>query len=72
MNDQVLAGNITFADGTGVSFKQLPNDAKTGLTLNFANTVSTSSFRVYITQVSSSTKNAGLSEVQVFLADASK
>ncbi|GAA5929274.1 uncharacterized protein JCM15063_004106 [Sporobolomyces koalae] len=70
--DQVLAGNITFADGSGVTFGALPNDAKTGLTINLANTVSTRSLRIYISQASSTTKNIGLSEVQVYAADASK
>ncbi|GAA5872986.1 hypothetical protein JCM16303_006904 [Sporobolomyces ruberrimus] len=70
--DQVLAGNVTFADGSGVSFAQLPNDAKTGLTLNFANTISSKSINIYISQVSSTTKNIGLAEVQVYAADASK
>ncbi|GAA6005970.1 hypothetical protein JCM11491_004076 [Sporobolomyces phaffii] len=70
--DQILAGNITFADGTGVSFGALPNDAKTGLTLNFANTITTTSLRLYISQASASTINSGLSEIQVYNADASK
>ncbi|GAA5947645.1 hypothetical protein JCM3765_001016 [Sporobolomyces pararoseus] len=70
--DQVLAGNITFADGTGVSFGQLPNDAKTGLTINLAKTITSDSMKIYISQVSSTTKNTGLSEVQVYAADASK
>ncbi|GAA5978485.1 hypothetical protein JCM5350_003119 [Sporobolomyces pararoseus] len=70
--DQVLAGNITFADGTGVSFGQLPNDAKTGLTINLAQTVTSNTMKIYISQVSSTTKNTGFSEVQVYAADASK
>ncbi|GAA5953533.1 hypothetical protein JCM3765_005065 [Sporobolomyces pararoseus] len=70
--DQVLAGVITFGDGTGVSFSALPNDASTGLTINLAKTVASRTIKVKITKVSSTTKNAGLAEVQVYLASASQ
>ncbi|GAA6060598.1 hypothetical protein JCM10212_004577 [Sporobolomyces blumeae] len=70
--DQVLAGNVTFADGTGVSFGQVPNNGATGLYVNLASSITTTSLKIYISQVSSTTVNVGFSEVQVFLADASK
>ncbi|GAA6040009.1 hypothetical protein JCM8097_004736 [Rhodosporidiobolus ruineniae] len=70
--DQILAGNITFADNTGVSFGELPNNGKSALVLNLAKTVSTTSLRVYVSKVSSSTQNVGLSEIQVYAADLSR
>lgn len=70
--DQVLAGTITFSDGTGVSFGTLPNDAQTGLTINLAKVVSSKTIKIKLTKVSSTTKNSGLSEVQVYLATAAQ
>ncbi|GAA5883859.1 hypothetical protein JCM16303_007420 [Sporobolomyces ruberrimus] len=70
--DQVLSGTVTFADGTGVSFSQLPNDAKTGLTINLSRVISSRTLKITINKVSSTTKNSGLAEVQVYLANAAQ
>lgn len=72
MADQVLSGTVTFADGTGVSFSQLPNDAKTGLTINLSRVISSRTLKITINKVSSTTKNSGLAEVQVYLANAAQ
>ncbi|GAA6027301.1 hypothetical protein JCM8097_002573 [Rhodosporidiobolus ruineniae] len=69
--DQVLSGNITFSDGSGVDFGAVPNDASTGLYVNLAASVTTTSLKVYVFEVSPTTQNAGFSEIQVYKADLS-
>jgi hypothetical protein len=71
VQDQILAGNITFSDGSRVDVGPLNNDG-TATTLNLGKTVTASSLTFYVSKVSPSTTNAGLSEIQLFLADASK
>ncbi|BGP49050.1 hypothetical protein JCM10450v2_004929 [Rhodotorula kratochvilovae] len=71
LQDQILAGNITFSDGSRVDVGQLNNDG-TATTLNLGKTVTATSLTFYVSKVSSTTTNAGLSEIQLFLADASK
>ncbi|GAA6055791.1 hypothetical protein JCM3770_004803 [Rhodotorula araucariae] len=71
LQDQILAGNITFSDGSRVDVGQLNNDGS-ATTLNLGKTVTASSLTFYVSKVSSSTTNVGLSEIQLFLADASK
>ncbi|KAK4334746.1 Proteophosphoglycan ppg4 [Rhodotorula toruloides] len=60
LDDQVMAGNVTFADGSSVLFGALPNDGSSPLILNFASPITTSSLNLTITAVSSSTANSGL------------
>ncbi|GAA5860490.1 hypothetical protein JCM8547_000320 [Rhodosporidiobolus lusitaniae] len=69
--DQVLAGNVTFANGQGVSFGELVNDGSATY-LNLSSTVKTTSLKVYISAASDTTQNSGLSEIQVFLANSAK
>ncbi|BGP00320.1 hypothetical protein JCM10021v2_004001 [Rhodotorula toruloides] len=71
LDDQVMAGNVTFADGSSVLFGALPNDGSSPLILNFASPITTSSLNLTITAVSSSTANSGLSEIEIFSVPAS-
>ncbi|BGP08932.1 hypothetical protein OF846_003396 [Rhodotorula toruloides] len=71
LDDQVMAGNVTFADGSSILFGTLPNDGSSPLILNFASPITTSSLNLTITAVSSSTKNSGLSEIEIFSVPAS-
>lgn len=66
LDDQIMAGNITFGDGSSVLFGALPNDGLSPVILNFASPVTTSSLKLTITAVSSSTVNSGLSEIEIF------
>jgi len=65
-NDQMLAGVITFSNGTTLPVTAASNNA-TPVTFTFpARTIT--SLRLSITQVTSSTANVGLAEFQVFEA----
>ena len=64
-DDQVTSGTLTFSDGSTVSFGALPNEGSTGLTVSFP-ARATTSLKVTITGVSSSTVNVGLSEVEAW------
>ena len=62
--DQVTAGTLVFSDGTQVPVGALPNNGA-GLTVSFPPVV-TSSVRLLITSVSSSTLNVGLAEFEIW------
>ena len=64
-NDQVLAGRLTFSDGSGVPVGELPNDGRTPAEVTFAPKRFTW-MRFDVTQCSPTTKNAGLAELGVF------
>ncbi|GAA5860488.1 hypothetical protein JCM8547_000319 [Rhodosporidiobolus lusitaniae] len=71
--DNILGGSIAFSDNSGFSFTSaLPNDGKTPLFLNLSRTVTTTSLKFTVSMVSSTTTNVGLSEIEVYAADASK
>ena len=64
-NDQVMAGTLTFSDGTSLPFGTLPDDGKTPWMLRFPpKTITSLTFKV--TAVKASTENAGLSEIAVY------
>ncbi len=66
-NDQVMAGTLTFSDGSSLPFGALPDDGKTPLTLRFPpKTITSLTFQV--SAVKPSTENAGLSEIAVYRA----
>jgi hypothetical protein len=64
-DDQITSGHLTFSDGSTVAFGALPNAGSTGLTVSFA-ARTTTSLRVTVDGVSSSTFNIGLSEVEAW------
>ncbi|MBM9466735.1 DUF7402 domain-containing protein [Nakamurella leprariae] len=68
-DDQILAGTLRFSDGSTVAVGQLPNDGSP-LTVSFP-AESTTSIRFTITQVSGTTRNVGLAEMQVLTAGTS-
>ena len=66
--DQVIAGIITFSDGTSINVGQLPNDM-TMSELQFpAKTIT--SLRFTVTEVSGSTGNIGLAEIEALRPEA--
>jgi hypothetical protein len=64
-DDQVLAGKLTFSDGSSVSVGELPNDGKTPVDLTFPEKQITW-MRFEITQSSRTTKSPGVAEIGVF------
>lgn len=68
-NDQILAGTLTFSDGSSVAVGELKNDG-TATYIDLPS-VTTSSIVLTITKVSATTTNVGLSEIQVYLSNAS-
>ena len=69
--DQILGGNLTFSDGTRIQFGELNNDGSATV-INLGRTVTCKSLLVTVTKVSATTTSVGLSEIQVYLADATK
>lgn len=65
LTEHILSGTIQFSDGSTLNVGQLPNNG-TALTLNLQNPKITSSLKFTITSVSSSSRNIGLSEVEVY------
>jgi hypothetical protein len=65
LKDQVLAGKLTFSDGSSLEVGELPNDGKTPLNITFPEK-EISWLRFDITQTSPTTKNTGLAEIGVF------
>jgi hypothetical protein len=65
LNDQITSGTLTFSDATSVSFGSLPNDASSGLTVSFPAKITTS-LKMTVTGVSSTTVNVGLAEIQAW------
>ena len=63
-DDQITAANLVFSDGTSIATDSLNNNG-TATILNFSPKTITS-VRLNITGTSSTTKNIGLSEIQVF------
>ena len=63
-NDQITAGTVMFSDGTSIATGSLNNNG-TATTLTFPVKTITS-VRLNITGVSSTSKNIGLSEIQVY------
>jgi hypothetical protein len=63
-DDQITSGRIAFSDGSSVVVGSLPNNG-TALSLSFSAKTITS-LTLTVTGVSSSTKNVGLSELQVY------
>ena len=64
-DDQVLAGKLTFSDGSSLNVGALPNDGKTPANLTFPEKQITW-VRFDITQSSPTTKGAGIAEFGVF------
>lgn len=64
LNDQILSATLTFSDGSTVPVGTLDNSGK-GLTITFTPRAITS-IKMTVKSVSSSTKNVGLAEFQVF------
>ena len=66
-NDRVDLAVLVFSDGTTIPVGALPKDAKKGIEVKFEpKTVKW--LAVFITGVSPTTQNAGLSEIAVFRA----
>jgi alpha-glucosidase (family GH31 glycosyl hydrolase) len=65
LNDQVLAGKLTFSDGTSQDVGPLPNDGKTPLEVVFPEK-KIKWVKFEITQSGPKTENIGLSEIAVF------
>jgi hypothetical protein len=63
-NDQILLATLIFSDGSTIQVGPLVNGGA-GLTATFT-PKSTTSLRMRVDQVSSTTQNIGLSEIQVF------
>ena len=63
-DDRVWSSTLTFDDGTVVNVDTLPNDG-TGLVVNFT-AVQTSTLRFDVTDVSATTSNVGLAEIEVY------
>ncbi|GAA6031222.1 hypothetical protein JCM8097_004070 [Rhodosporidiobolus ruineniae] len=70
--DQMTGGQLIFDNGASVPVGTLDNGGKIGTYVNLSAPVTTKTLKLNITQVSRYTGNAGLSEIQVFLADSSK
>jgi hypothetical protein len=68
---QVQAGTVLFDDGTSITFGELVNTGA-GTYLNLSTPVTTTSIKVTITKLSSTTTYAGLAEIEVYAADSSK
>ena len=64
-NDQITAGKLTFSDGSTVNFGALPNAGATGLVVSFP-PHATTSLKMTVSSVSSTTLNVGLSEIQAW------
>lgn len=64
-NDQITSGTLTFSDGTSVTFGALPNTGPTGLLVSFP-AHATTSLKMTVNTVKSTTENIGLSEIEVF------
>jgi LmbE family N-acetylglucosaminyl deacetylase len=64
-DDQISSGTLTFSDGSTVSFGALPNEGTTGLNISFAPRATTS-LKMTVNTVSSTTLNVGLSEVEAW------
>ena len=64
-DDQVVAGKLTFSDGSKLDVGELPNDGKTPANITFPEKEITW-VRFDITQTSPTTKSAGLAEFGVF------
>jgi hypothetical protein len=65
LDDQVLSGTIRFGDDTTVNVGTLPNGGAP-LEIVLSQPKTTSSLRFTVNSVSSSTRNIGLSEIEVF------
>ena len=65
LENQVLAGKLSFSDGTSIPVGELPNDGKTPADISFPEKTITW-LRFDITQRSTTTKEAGLAEIGVF------
>lgn len=66
-NDHILAGTLTFSDGTEIQVGALPNNGQTPLEVNFdAKTITWVKFTA--TKASEESEHLGLSEFQVFRA----
>jgi hypothetical protein len=63
LDDQILAATLSFSDGTEFSIGALNNDGTA--TIIDMNPITTTSLRLTVDQVSSSTLNVGLSEIEV-------
>jgi LmbE family N-acetylglucosaminyl deacetylase len=65
-DDQIMAGTLTFSDGSSVPVSALNNDGSASTVTFGARTVT--SARLTVTAVASHTQNIGLTEFQVFTA----
>lgn len=65
VSSQVLGGTLTFSDGSSVTVGKLDNSGG-AYTVTLPNTIATKFIKFTITAVAPSTKNIGLSEIQVF------
>lgn len=64
LSDQVIAGRLTFSDGSTVNVPTLNNDGSATI-INFT-TRTTTSVVFSVQQVSAATQNIGLSEIKFF------
>jgi len=64
LGDNILGGRITFSDRSTYTTSALPNDGSAFIVP--INNVTTSSLTFLVTNVSSTTGNVGLAEIQVF------
>jgi hypothetical protein len=64
--DNILAGTLTFSDGSSVSFGAPANDGSEGLVVNLPSPKSSTSVRLTVTQTDSYSSNIGLAELQVY------
>ncbi len=64
-DDQITSGKLAFSDGSTVSFGTLPNAGTTGLVVSFP-PHATTSLKMTVSGVSSTTLNVGLAEIQAW------
>lgn len=65
MVSQILGGTLTFSDGSVVKVGTLDNSGG-AYVVKLQAPITTTTVLLYITKVSATTKNIGLSEIQVF------
>jgi LmbE family N-acetylglucosaminyl deacetylase len=64
-SDQIMAGTLTFSNGTTIPVGELPASDQPGVTVNVPN-ITTTTLLFTITAVSPSTQNVGLAEIEAF------
>lgn len=64
--DNILAGTLTFSDGSPISFGAPANGASSALAVSIVPARDVTSVRLTVTQTDSYSSNIGLAELQVF------